>query len=69
MDADATHGHEAIVWTAEAAQKKWPVLNGKNRLPKIIEGVSFKNGLELESRAKNAPPEERLSPTLEHKLL
>ena len=35
-----------------AAQKKWSILNGKNQLPKIIEGVRFKNGLELKSKAK-----------------
>ncbi len=36
----------------EAAQKNWTVLNGKNQLPKIIEGVRFKNGLELKSKLK-----------------
>lgn len=36
----------------EAAQKNWTVLNGKNQLPKIIEGVRFKNGLELKPKSK-----------------
>ncbi len=37
----------------EAAQKNWTVLNGKNQLPKIIEGVRFKNGLEYKLKTKS----------------
>ncbi len=36
----------------EAAQKNWKVLDGKNQLPKIIEGVRFKNGLELKPKSQ-----------------
>ena len=28
-----------------AAQQSWRRLDGHNRLPKIIEGVTFKNGI------------------------
>ena len=33
----------------EAAQKSWRRLNGPSQLPKIIQGVKFADGLELEN--------------------
>ncbi len=30
-----------------AAARSWRVLKGKNQLPKLIEGVKFRDGIEL----------------------
>ena len=30
-----------------AAAKTWRRLNGENQLPKIVQGVKFKNGIEI----------------------
>ena len=39
----------------QAASKKWLRLNGRNQLPKVIEGITFNDGVEVifdaESRA------------------
>ena len=39
----------------QAASKKWLRLNGRNQLPKVIEGIKFNDGVEVtndtESRA------------------
>ena len=32
---------------AEAAEKSWRRLNGRNQLPKLILGVKFANGIEV----------------------
>ena len=31
-----------------AAQKQWLKLNGKNQLPKLIQGIKFNDGIEEE---------------------
>ena len=31
----------------QAAAKSWRRLNGRNQLPKIIEGIKFRNGVEV----------------------
>ncbi len=37
------------------AEKRWLRLRGKNQLPKVIQGITFTNGLELiETQNKNA---------------
>jgi len=36
-----------------AASKKWLRLKGRNQLPKVIEGITFKNGVEPTSDAEN----------------
>lgn len=33
----------------EQAQKSWRRLNGPSQLPKVIEGVKFKEGIEAET--------------------
>jgi len=35
-----------------AAQKKWLRLNGKNELPKLIQGVRFNDGIEVKNEAQ-----------------
>jgi len=37
-----------------AAQKKWQRLNGRNELPKLIEGVRFADGIEVKDEAKKS---------------
>jgi len=38
-----------------AASKTWRRLNGEKQLPKVIEGVRFKDGLEvIETPSRNA---------------
>jgi putative transposase len=38
-----------------AAAKTWRRLNGENQLPKVVQGVKFKNGIEVtEMSAHNA---------------
>ena len=37
-----------------AAAKSWRRLQGQNQLPKIIAGVTFRDGIELTSEAKAA---------------
>ena len=32
---------------AEAAAKTWRRLKGENQLPKVVQGVKFKNGIEV----------------------
>lgn len=40
----------------EQAQKSWRRLNGPSQLPKVIEGVKFKEGIEAETdRNAEAP--------------
>ena len=34
-----------------AAKKKWRKLDGQNRLPEIIEGIEFRDGIKHESKA------------------
>ena len=34
-----------------SAKKKWRKLDGQNRLPEIIEGIEFRDGIKHESRA------------------
>jgi transposase-like protein len=38
----------------EAAQKSWRRLDGRNQLPKLIEGVKFTNGIEVTSQDAQA---------------
>jgi putative transposase len=33
----------------QAASKKWLRLNGRNQLPKVIEGIKFSDGVEVTS--------------------
>ena len=35
-----------------AAQKKWQRLNGRNELPKLIQGVRFKDGIEVKDEIR-----------------
>lgn len=35
-----------------AAQKKWQRLNGRNELPKLIQGVKFKDGIEVNDKIR-----------------
>ena len=37
--------------TAEAASKTWRRLKGENRLPSVIEGVTFTNGVAVTTAA------------------
>jgi putative transposase len=38
-----------------AAAKTWRRLKGENQLPKVVQGVKFRNGIEVtETRAQNA---------------
>ena len=39
---------------AEAAEKSWRRLDGHNQLPKVILGVRFADGIEIESQAQPA---------------
>jgi putative transposase len=40
---------------AEAAERSWRRLNGRNRLPKIILGIKFSDGIEVvRSQAQTA---------------
>ena len=34
-----------------SAQTKWPKLDGENRVPEIIEGIAFKDGIKLINKA------------------
>jgi len=38
----------------EAAQKSWRRLDGHNQLPKLIEGVTFTNGIAVTSQDAQA---------------
>ena len=38
----------------QAASKKWLRLKGRNQLPKLIEGVKFRDGIELTETNQNA---------------
>ena len=35
-----------------AAAKTWRKLNGENQLPKLIQGVTFRNGVEVTNTTK-----------------
>jgi hypothetical protein len=38
-----------------AAAKTWRKLNGENQLPKVIQGITFRDGVEvIETPAQNA---------------
>lgn len=38
-----------------AAAKTWRLLQGENRLPKVIQGVTFRDGIEItEAASQNA---------------
>lgn len=37
----------------QAASKKWLRLKGRNQLPKVIEGIKFNDGLEVNRDTKN----------------
>jgi putative transposase len=37
-----------------AASKTWRRLNGQNQLPKVIQGVTFKDGIEVATEIKSA---------------
>jgi putative transposase len=39
---------------AEAAEKSWRRLDGHNQLPKVILGVRFADGIEIDSQAQAA---------------
>ena len=41
---------------AEAAEKSWRRLDGHNQLPKIILGVGFTDGIEVNRKFKPLPP-------------
>ncbi len=38
----------------QAAAKSWRRLNGRNQLPKIIEGLKFRNGVEVTAAAETS---------------
>jgi putative transposase len=38
----------------QAASKKWLRLKGRNQLPKLIEGIIFKDGIEIKNAEQNA---------------
>jgi len=37
-----------------AAAKSWPRLRGQNQLPKVVSGVTFRDGIEVAAEAKAA---------------
>jgi hypothetical protein len=37
----------------QAASKKWLRLKGRNQLPKVIEGIKFKDGIEETNDTEN----------------
>ena len=43
----------------EAAQKTWRRLDGHDQLPKLISGVKFTDGLEVDAKAKRRQPQSR----------
>jgi len=38
----------------QAASKSWRRLNGRNQLPKVIEGIKFTNGVEVTDAAETS---------------
>jgi len=40
-----------------AAAKTWRRLKGENQLPKVVQGVTFRNGVEVTTRQHRAPPD------------
>lgn len=40
-----------------AASKTWRRLKGENRLPEVVEGVTFRNGVRLSTRQHRMPPD------------
>ncbi|MBP9950976.1 MAG: hypothetical protein KBF27_04350, partial [Cypionkella sp.] len=38
-----------------SAKKKWRKLDGQNRLPEIIQGVEFRDGIKHEIKATQSP--------------
>jgi hypothetical protein len=47
------------------SQKKWRKLSGTNRLPEVIQGVEFKDGIKQRSKRRLISP----SPTFGHSSL
>lgn len=48
IGAMAETGAKLMVFTLiQAAAKSWRRLNGRNQLPKVIDGVRFRNGVEM----------------------
>jgi hypothetical protein len=45
-----------VVKLVEAAQKSWRRLDGNNKLPKLILGVKFADGLEVVAKPTNLQP-------------
>ena len=47
-----------------SAKKKWRKLDGQNRLPEIIEGVEFRDGIKHEIKAAESHRHQLLGITL-----
>lgn len=45
-----------------AASRKWRRLNGQNQLPKVIDGVRFRDGVEATGSMTQAPPDQPRHP-------
>jgi hypothetical protein len=43
-----------IVRVADALAKSWRRLQGQNQLPKVVSGVTFRDGIEVASDEKSA---------------
>jgi len=39
------------------AAKTWQRLKGENQLPKVVAGVTFRNGVEVPTRQSRPPPD------------
>jgi putative transposase len=42
-----------VITLIQAASKKWLRLKGRNQLPKVIEGIKFRDGVEVNEDTKN----------------
>ena len=49
-----------------AAARTWRRLKGENQLPKVIDGVSFKDGVEVTTDDSHRTPPDRPSPKFRH---
>ena len=47
-----------------ATAKTWRRLKGENQLPKVVQGLTFANGIEVIKCQHRAPPDHRITPIL-----
>ncbi|OZB38420.1 MAG: hypothetical protein B7X48_13235, partial [Acidiphilium sp. 34-60-192] len=53
--ASRQRGQRNSAYLVTAAAKTWRKLNGEKQLPKVIQGITFRNGVEvIETPAQNA---------------